>query len=116
MGVEQDLKRARDWYERSADKGVALAMYKIGRMMEEGRGAPADLAEAHAWMTVASKYFTAEDADDAETNGQALIALTRKLDERQASRSVEIARNLGVRIEERRKVKSPKAGPGESET
>lgn len=116
LGVEKNLKRARDWYERSADKGIALSMYKLARMLEEGRGAPADLAEAHAWMTVASKYFTAEDAADAEANSQALSALTRRLDQRQASRSGEIARNLEARIEERRKAKALKPGPGESET
>jgi hypothetical protein len=116
LGVEVSLKSALGWYERSADKGVALSMHCAGRLIEQGRGVPADPAEAHAWFTVAARYFGAQDRDDAAANEQALAELTARLNGSQLTRAQDIARNLHARIEERRKAKPLRAGPGESET
>lgn len=116
LGVEANLKTALGWYERSADKGIALSMYAAGKLIEHGRGVPADPAEAHAWFTVATRYFGAQERDDAAANEQALAALSARLDPGQLTRAQDIARNLHARIEERRKARPLRAGPGESET
>jgi TPR repeat protein len=115
-GVEQSFKTAYDWYNRSADKGIASAMHNLGRMFAGGRGFPADRAEAHAWLTVAGKYYGAEDKAEAEANIQDLQALTAGLSAAELGRAREIAENLAARIEERRKAEPLQAGPGESET
>jgi TPR repeat protein len=115
-GIEQNLKAAYDWYSRSADLGTASAMYSLGKMLEEGRGLPADKAEAHAWLTLAGRYFSAAEQQEVKANADALRALTPTLTERDAQRARDIAKNLGERIEERRKAPPIKAGPGETET
>jgi TPR repeat protein len=115
-GVPPNFKTAMDWYERSADKGIATAMLSLGKLLSEGRGVPVDPAEAHAWFSVAAGYFTAEDKDEAGENAKLLSALTPTLSEKQMERAREIVHNLQVRIEERRRAKPLKAGPGESET
>jgi TPR repeat protein len=116
LGVAASPKAALAWYERSADKGVALSMHAAGKLIEQGRGVPPDPAEAHAWFTVAARYFGAQDKADAAANQQALVALGARLDRGQLARAQDIARNLHARIEERRKAKPLRAGPGESET
>ena len=114
--MNADLKAAYDWYNRAADKGIASAMHNLGKMLESGRGWPSDKAEAHAWLSVAQQYYTSEDADEAAANAGDLARLAPLLDSSERERATQIARNLAVRIEERRKVEPVKAGPGESET
>lgn len=115
LGVPRDLKRARDWYERSADKGIAISMQRLGLMTAEGRGVP-DPAEAHAWLSVAGRYFGPEDAADVAANRRALETLAGSLSPQQRARAQEIAANLQARVEERRKLRpSGPADPGERE-
>jgi TPR repeat protein len=116
LAVESNPKLALTWYERGADKGVALAMHAAGKLIAEGRGIPADPAEGYAWLTVAGEYFGARDKEDAGANAQALRDLAARLDPGQLARGQEIARNLRLRIEERRKLRPPTARPEESET
>ena len=54
--------------------------------------------------------------DDFLDNAEALRELAPKLTEREAQRAREIAKNLGERIEERRKAQPIEARPGETET
>ena len=115
-GIDQDLKAAYDWYNRSADKGIASAMYSLGTMVEQARGLPADKAEAYAWLTLAARYFSAGEREEAKTNADALKRLTPTLSDIEMERAGELVKNLGERIEERRKTQPIKAGPGESET
>ena len=115
-GVAQSFKAAYDWYSRAADKGIASAMHNLGKILEDGRGFPADKAEAHAWLTVAGAYYTAEDNEEAAANARDMRALTPALSASELERAGEIAKNLGERIEERRKAAPLQAGPGESET
>jgi TPR repeat protein len=116
LAGNQDAKTALRWYERSADHGVAVSMHRMGLMIAQGRGQPADPAEGHAWLSVATQYFTGEDAQDAAVNEKALAALTPTLSALQLERSREIAGNLAARIDERRKARPLHAGPGEGET
>jgi type II secretory pathway predicted ATPase ExeA/peptidoglycan hydrolase-like protein with peptidoglycan-binding domain len=37
-----------------ADRGSALAQYRLGQMFEEGRGIPRDVAMSHAWYALAT--------------------------------------------------------------
>ena len=80
-------------------------------------GVPADPAEGYAWLTLASSYFSPEDQTEAAENAKDLAALAPTPRARSNSRAQqEIAKNRRVVIEERRKAKPVKAGPGESET
>jgi len=115
-GAEQSFKAAYDWYNRSADKGIACAMHNLGRMFAEGRGFPADKAEGHAWLTLASRYYTAEDREEAHANAKEVETLRSALSELELARSAEMTKNLGERIEQRRQAQPLKVGPGESET
>ena len=115
-GVEADFQRAMTWYELSADKGIGVAMHNLGGMIAAGRGVPADPAEAVAWLTLAASYFSPEDQTEVTENAKALAALKPTLSQQQMLRAQEIAKNRRVIIEERRKAKPIKAGPGESET
>ena len=115
-GVEPDPQRALTWYQLSTDKGVGVAMSNLGMMIGAGRGVPADPAEGYAWLTLASSYFSPEDQAEAAENAKALATLTPTLSAQQLTRAEEIAKNRRQVIEERRKAKPVKAGPGESET
>jgi TPR repeat protein len=115
-GIEQNYKAAYDWYNRSADKGIGSAMYNLGRMLEAGRGLPRDHAEAYAWLTLAARYFGAEDGGEAKANEDALKAIAPALTSLERTRAEELIQNLTERIETRRRTAPIKAGPGESET
>jgi hypothetical protein len=91
-------------------------MHNLGKMFAEGRGFPADRAEAHAWLAVAGSYYGAEDKAESAANVEDLQALTAGLSAAELARAREIARNLTARIEERRKAEPLQAGPGQSET
>ena len=54
LGVEQDYAKAREWYEKAADKGNAYAQFKIGRAHENGLGVTQDYAKAMAWYQKAA--------------------------------------------------------------
>jgi len=46
VGVTRDYAKARDWYQKAADRGNANAMYDLGFLYEEGWGGAQDYAEA----------------------------------------------------------------------
>ncbi|MEM8771540.1 MAG: hypothetical protein AAGD92_07820 [Pseudomonadota bacterium] len=48
--VDQDLTKARNWFERSANGGNVLAMHRVGVMTARGEGGPASSTEAVAWF------------------------------------------------------------------
>ncbi|WP_293577175.1 tetratricopeptide repeat protein [Phaeobacter sp.] len=55
LGVEQDDRRAFEWYLRSAMKGHPGAQSGIGWYYEIGRGLPArDLVRAYMWYTLSA--------------------------------------------------------------
>jgi TPR repeat protein len=45
-GVPKDLGKARDHYQKAADKGYAPAQYNLGWLYEHGEGVPKDLGKA----------------------------------------------------------------------
>jgi hypothetical protein len=115
-GVERDFKAAHDWYDRAADKGNAGAMHSLGTMIAEGRGLSVDRAEGYAWLSVAQRYYTAEDKEEAEANARDVERVRAGLDATELARSAEIAKKLGERIEEHRRTQPRQTQPGESET
>jgi TPR repeat protein len=47
--VAQDYGKAREWYEKAADKGSEFAMSNIGVLYENGRGVAQDYGKAREW-------------------------------------------------------------------
>lgn len=48
--VQQDSKRALDWFVKSANQGYANAQYTLGFIYEKGLLVPKDLSEAQGWF------------------------------------------------------------------
>lgn len=80
LGVEQDDRRAFEWYLRSSMKGHPGAQSGIGWYYEVGRGVEVDLVRAYMWYTLSAiggdpdaaisleevvKKMTREQIDDA---------------------------------------------------
>jgi len=53
-GVEQDYKRAAQWFEEAAHGGVANARYNLGVLYHQGIGLKQDLKTAFAWYETAA--------------------------------------------------------------
>ena len=49
QGVAQDYAKAREWYEKAAAKGDAIAMFNLGLLYENGQGVAQDYAKAREW-------------------------------------------------------------------
>jgi uncharacterized protein len=45
-GVAQDYDKAREWYQKAADAGSAMAMNNLGWLYMNGRGVPQDYGKA----------------------------------------------------------------------
>lgn len=52
--VVQDLPQARYWYEQAAQRHQAEAQYRLGLMLAEGQGGPADADAALRWLESAA--------------------------------------------------------------
>ncbi|NNG12345.1 MAG: trypsin-like serine protease [Halobacteria archaeon] len=53
-GVDQDTRRAADWYQRSAEGGLAAAQFNLGLMYAEGRGVEQSPVKASFWFQQAA--------------------------------------------------------------
>ncbi|WP_127595659.1 peptidoglycan-binding protein [Nitratireductor alexandrii] len=53
-GTDTDMAQAAQWYERSAELGLAPAQYRIGNLYEKGVGVARDLAKAKTWYQLAA--------------------------------------------------------------
>jgi TPR repeat protein len=47
--VAQDYVKAREWYEKAADKGAAAAMHNLAFLYQEGLGVTQDYGKAREW-------------------------------------------------------------------
>ncbi|MEM5500029.1 peptidoglycan-binding protein [Ahrensia kielensis] len=54
-----DLSKALEWYEKSADLGYAPAQYRIGNFYEKGFGGTRDLTKAKTWYQMAASQGNA---------------------------------------------------------
>ena len=97
QGVVQDYAKAREWFEKAADKGDAVAMGMTRQALPNGQGVAQDYAKAREW------YEKAADKDDTYamgrlgrlyTNGQGVAqdyAKAREWYEKAAAEDNEIA-------------------------
>jgi tetratricopeptide (TPR) repeat protein len=53
-GVAQDYAKAREWYEKAADKGDGDAMTALGLLYDNGHGVAQDYAKAREWYEKAA--------------------------------------------------------------
>ncbi|WP_040878244.1 SEL1-like repeat protein [Kaistia granuli] len=53
-GKPKDARLAAEWYQRSAEAGLAIAQYRTGSLYERGDGVQRDLAAAQGWYEKAS--------------------------------------------------------------
>jgi TPR repeat protein len=54
QGVAQDYVKAREWFEKAADKGEASAMFNLGLIYANGQGVAQDYAKAREWYEKAA--------------------------------------------------------------
>jgi TPR repeat protein len=54
QGVPQDYAEARQWYEKAAAQGYAMAQYNLGLLYDNGDGVPQDFATARQWYEKAA--------------------------------------------------------------
>lgn len=54
QGLPKDYRKAREWYEKSANNDDITSMYRLGQMYEKGEGVPVDDAKAAAWYKKSS--------------------------------------------------------------
>jgi TPR repeat protein len=59
-GVAQDYAKAREWYEKAADKGNTIAMVNLGMLYRNGWGVAQDYAKAREWYEKAANKGEAE--------------------------------------------------------
>ena len=72
LGVAQDYAKAREWYEKAADKDDAYAMRNLGLLYANGQGVAQDYAKAREW------YEKAADKGERERHGQPRPALRQR--------------------------------------
>jgi TPR repeat protein len=53
-GVAQDYDEAREWYQKAADAGLAMAMNNLGWLYMNGRGVAQDYGKAREWYQKAA--------------------------------------------------------------
>lgn len=53
-GVTKDEKKANQWYQKLAERGIADAQFALAVNYEIGRGVPQDYVQAYKWLALAS--------------------------------------------------------------
>ncbi len=54
-GVDADSREAAVWYERAAERGLAVAQFRVAAFYERGQGVTADRAKALSWYERAAE-------------------------------------------------------------
>jgi TPR repeat protein len=54
-GVEKDINKSIEWFEKAADFDLPGAMYALGMLYEDGKEVPKDTEKAQAWYAKAEK-------------------------------------------------------------
>ena len=82
-GLVPDPAEAAQWYERAATGGHAMARYRLGRMLADGRGVERDLVRAHLWLGLCAEQGLGDAAARlaalAATMSPAELAAAREL-------------------------------------
>ncbi len=56
QGVEQDYKKAGEWFLKASEKAIPSAHYKLGDLYFKGRGLPKDYESAYIWFSVGASH------------------------------------------------------------
>ena len=54
-GIEQDYKKAQNWYKRSAEQDNIEAAYALGSIYYKGKGLEKNNEEAFKWFKIAAE-------------------------------------------------------------
>jgi TPR repeat protein len=54
-GVEKDIGKAIEWFEKAAEYGLQGAMYALGMLYEDGKEVEKDLEKTQYWYDLADK-------------------------------------------------------------
>jgi TPR repeat protein len=105
QGVTQDFAKAREWYEKGADKGDASAMTNLGVLYEKGYGVTQDHAKAREWFEKAADEGNAE----AKANLEKLPIMEANGAGRYAE-ALQLQETLAARVEEAETKREGKPG------
>ena len=53
-GVETDLPKAANWFEKAAERGVVDSQFNLGVLFESGQGLPKNTSDAFVWYSIAA--------------------------------------------------------------
>lgn len=53
-GVEADLPKAANWFEKAAERGVVDSQFNLAVLFESGQGLPKNIADAYVWYSIAA--------------------------------------------------------------
>ena len=54
-GVNESLKKAKNWFQLAAEQGISKAQYKLGLLYRNGKGVEKDYSKAIKWWKLAAK-------------------------------------------------------------
>ncbi|WP_454758742.1 tetratricopeptide repeat protein [Caulobacter segnis] len=92
-GTPVDLAKAAGLYERAADAGVGLAQWRLGQMLQAGRGAPKDTVAAYKWLSLALKANNHSTIDYRASALASLDALAVEMSDDEIARAQALAAN-----------------------
>lgn len=92
-GTPVDLTKAAPLYERAANAGVGLAQWRLGQMLQAGRGAPKDTVAAYKWLSLALKANNHSAIDYRGAALASLDALAVEMSEDEIARAQALAAN-----------------------
>lgn len=73
-GVQQDHKKAVEWYKKSADQGYAISEFLLGMKYYTGEGVRHDYKKAFEWLRRAAKH-----EDEPRPEAEAILGLMYEL-------------------------------------
>ena len=109
VGVEKDIQKSIQWYEKAAMKGVTDAECRLGHIYYQGKGVPRDPKKACKWLTRAAQHNSAEAQN---TLGHMYLTGDGvKKDIQAASQWLHRAANNGIKDAEQAIVSLPEVKP-----
>ena len=66
--MPQDYAQARQWYEKAAAQGHALAQNNLAELYYAGLGVPQDYVRAYLWVSLAAVHMKGDERKQAEEN------------------------------------------------
>ncbi len=53
-GVQADMPKAANWFEKAAERGVVDSQFNLGVLFESGQGLPKNMSDAFVWYSIAA--------------------------------------------------------------